>query len=61
MIIYGILLVIATQLTPVFSGCAIQPDANGHVDIPSSWVSIGKEAFYECTSLRNVSIPEKVF
>ena len=34
-IIYGILLLLARQLTLVFAGCAIQPDANGHVDIPS--------------------------
>ena len=31
-VIYGILLVLARQLTLVFAGCAIQPDANGHVD-----------------------------
>lgn len=32
-VIYGILLVIARQSTLVFVGCAIQPDAKGHVDI----------------------------
>ncbi len=59
-IIYGILLVLATQLTLVFAGCAIEPDANGHVDIPSSWASIGNGAFSHCSSLKTVSIPDSV-
>ena len=59
-VIYGILLVLARQLTLVFAGCAIQPDANGHVDIPSSWKSIGVKAFSYCISLETVSIPDSV-
>ena len=54
-VIYGIL------LTLVFAGgCAIQPDANGHVDIPSSWTSIGDRAFNGCSSLKTLSIPNSV-
>jgi hypothetical protein len=59
-IIYGILLVIATQITLIFAGCAIRPDANGHVDIPSSWTSIGYVAFQGCSSLKTVYIPNSV-
>ena len=59
-VIYGLLLVLATQLTLVFAGCAIQPDANGHVDIPSSWKSIGEYAFSRCSSLKTVSIGNSV-
>ena len=59
-VIYGILLVLARQLTLVFAGCAIEPDANGHVDIPSSWTSIGGSVFHRCHSLTTVSIPDNV-
>ena len=61
-IVYGILILIATQITMVFAGCAIQPDANGHVDIPSNWKGIGsgRYSFKDCTSLKTVSIPASV-
>ena len=59
-VIYGIFLVLARQLTLVFAGCAIEPDANGHVDIPNSWTTIGDRAFYGCSSLETVSIPDSV-
>lgn len=35
-VIYGILPILATQLTLVAAGSAIQTDANGHVDIPNN-------------------------
>ena len=41
----------------VHAGCAIQPDAQGHVNIPSEWTSIGDEAFRFCRSLESISIP----
>ena len=44
----------------VYAGCAITPDGNGHVDIPSSWTTIGKWAFRECTSLTSITIPDNV-
>ena len=59
-IIYGISLVIATQLSLVYAGCAITPDANGHVTIPDGVKSIRKGAFYKCTTLISVSIPDSV-
>ena len=43
-----------------FRICKIQPHANGHVDIPSSWTSIGMFAFYDCSSLETVSLPDSV-
>ena len=59
-VIYGILLVLARQITLAFARCAIQPDVNGHVDIPSSWTSINEKAFYQCSNLKTVSIPHGV-
>ena len=44
----------------VYAGCAITPDSNGHVDIPSSWTEIGVYAFSYCTSLVSVTIPDSV-
>ena len=40
--------------------CAIQPDDNGHVTIPSTWTSIGDSAFYQCSALQSVTIPDSV-
>ena len=40
--------------------CMFQPDANGHVTIPSSMTSIADNAFSSCTSLASVSIPSSV-
>ena len=59
-VVCGILLVLARQLTFVFAGCAIQPDANGHVDIPSTSTSIADSAFKRCSSLKSVNIPDSV-
>ena len=44
----------------VYAGCAITPDSNGHVYIPSSWATIENRAFYYCTSLKSVTIPDSV-
>ena len=44
----------------VYAGCAITPNSDGHVDIPSSLTTIDKDAFYRCTSLKSVTIPESV-
>ena len=52
--------VIATQLELVHAECAITPDGNGHVDIPSTWTEIDNQAFYQCTSLKSVNIPDSV-
>ena len=59
-IVYGILILIATQITMVFAGCAIQPDANGHVDIPNSWTTVPHNAFCDCVALNSVIIPSTV-
>jgi hypothetical protein len=40
--------------------CVFQPDANGHVTIPSSVTTIGQNAFWGCTSLASVTIPSSV-
>ena len=44
----------------VYAGCAIVPDSNGHVDIPSTWTSIGYKAFQSCRSLTTITIPDSV-
>ena len=44
----------------VHAGCAITPDSNGHVDIPSTWSEIPKDSFKECTALKTVIIPDSV-
>ena len=57
---YGVLVVLATQIAGVFARCAITPDANGHVNVPSSWSSIPYEAFYGCSSMMTVTIPDNI-
>lgn len=42
------------------AGCAIAPDEDGHVNIPTTWTSIGEKAFEQCNSLISVDIPESV-
>ncbi len=54
-----VLITLALQLTRVYAGCAITP-VNGHVDIPDGTTSIGHSAFYGCTSLETLSIPDSV-
>ena len=44
----------------VHAWCAITPDSNGHVDIPSTWSEIPKDSFKECTALKTVIIPDSV-
>ena len=42
------------------AGCALTPDADGHVDVPSTWTSIGVQAFYGCVDLKTITIPSSV-
>ena len=53
---YGIFLILTTQIVPVLSACAIEPDANGHVNIPLTWASIDSWAFLTCYALKSISI-----
>ena len=55
-----VLLLLATGISVVYSGCAITPDGNGHVTIPETYSSISPKAFYNCTDLKAVSIPDSV-
>ena len=55
-----VLLSVSLQIRRIDAGCAITPDEAGHVDIPSDWTGIGYQAFYECTSLKTVSIGNSV-
>ena len=44
----------ASMGQPPMPQCMFQPDANGHVTIPSSMTSIADNAFYACYSLASV-------
>ena len=55
-----VLLSVSLQISRIDAGCAITPDEAGHVDIPSDWTSIDGNAFYGCSSLKTVSIPDSV-
>ena len=44
----------------VYADCAITPDSNGHVDIPSSWTEIPEDSFKKCSALKSVTIPDSV-
>ena len=55
------LLVALFALLPViFAGCAIEPDSDGHVNIPGNWTKVDKEAFYRCDLLKSVNISNGV-
>ena len=41
-------------------GCAITPDANGHVVIPADTAEVGASAYYGCTDLSAVTIGDSV-
>ena len=51
-----VLLLMSLYLSRVSGGCAIEPDENGHVDIPSTWTQVDAGAFSGCLSLRSVNI-----
>ena len=56
-----ILLLIWNHLVSIcMAGCAIKPDGNGHVDIPSTWTSIANDAFNDCSELLSVTIPDSI-
>jgi len=68
-IILCFLLIIGSYLVAIcMAGCAITPDSNGHVTIPNTWTNIPGDgswpytnsAFYMCTSLKSVTIPDSV-
>ena len=33
----------------VYAGCAIEPDGNGHVDIPNTWTEISDSSYNTCS------------
>ena len=43
-----------------YGGCSITPDANGHVDIPTTYTAISDNMFKDCTALTSVTIPNTV-
>ena len=59
-VIFGILLVIARPPALVFVGCATQPDAKGHVDIPKSWSEVPESSFLRCNALKSLYIPDTI-
>ena len=59
-IILLVLSILYTQVCVIFAGCSIMPNVEGHVDIPISWNSIKERAFFECSILVSVNIPDNV-
>lgn len=57
-------LLVLSQAPAALAGCAITPDANGHVTIPNTWTSIADYAFSEChffgSGLTSITIPDSV-
>ena len=49
--------VLAMAVAPTSAACAIPPDSNGHVDIPSR-TNLATSAFHGCIDLRSISFPE---
>ena len=60
MVMYGVLVLVSVQLTIVSARCAITPNAQGHVTIPHGVKSIGRVAFYKCTTLKTVTLPDTI-
>jgi hypothetical protein len=50
----------ALRLDTVRAACQIEPDENGHVDIPSTWTTINASAFSSCTTLVTLLIPNTI-
>jgi len=44
----------------VSGGCFFQPDADGVVKIPDTWMNIPERAFMDCNDLKKVTIPKKI-
>ena len=55
-----VFVVLLATLPSVRGGCAIRPDANGHVNIPYGETSIGNEAFRDCSSLISITLPDSL-
>ena len=55
-----LLLIWNNLVSKCITACAITPDVNGHVTIPSTWTSIGRNAFKSCSALQNVTIGDSV-
>eukprot|EP00039_Didymoeca_costata_P020248 m.340594 g.340594 ORF g.340594 m.340594 type:complete len:278 (+) comp19402_c0_seq1:268-1101(+) len=55
-----LLLVLTCVFNSVYGECWIQPDENGHVDIPENFTEIPDRAFYKCTLLVSINIPHSV-
>ena len=53
-------LALSLLLVGARAGCVITPDANGHVDYPAGETSMGSNAFYQCTSLRTITLPDSL-
>ena len=53
-------LVLIATMPSVRGGCAIQPDAHGHVNYPPGETSIGDGAFYSCSSLVSITLPDSL-
>lgn len=46
--------------TEAMSDCLIQPDANGHVDMPADFTNVPKLAFEGCDRLKSVSLHDGI-
>ena len=56
----SLLVALFAHLPVIFAGCAIEPDNDGHVNIPGTWTKVDKEAFYYCDLLKSVNISNGV-
>ena len=56
-----LLLIWSNLVGKCMAHCAIDPDENGHVDIPSTWMRIAHNAFRSCSALQSVTIPVKYY
>ena len=50
-------LLVATCAGGAHAGCAYPPDVNGHVVVPPGATTVAANAFYDCASLKSVTLP----